>query len=72
MHPGVQRDEGLLAREHHHQIGGEAPGQGAGGAVAAQRLAGLGQMADAMGQNIRAGALVNWQIQVDLGNGDVA
>ena len=47
-------------------------GQGAVGAFAAQRIAGLGQMSDAMGQNIRAGALVNWQIQVDLGNGDVA
>ena len=47
-------------------------GEHAMGALAPQRVAGLGHVAYALAQDVVVGALVDGQIHVDLGNGDIA
>ena len=46
-------------------------GQGAVGALSTQRIAGFRQVADSVGEHIRPGALVDGQVQVDFGDGDI-
>ena len=41
------------------------------GAFAAQGIAGFRQMADSVGKDIIAGALINGQVHINFGNGDI-